>query len=102
MNTEPFPTPGFYYHFKHDPEVLNDHAYEMMGSGRHTEDETFFVVYRPLYENTFQKGADFCLRPLAMWNEHVTRDGYDGPRFAQITDPEIVKKLEEVRDRMYS
>ena len=24
------------------------------------------------------------VRPLAMWSEHVVRDGYDGPRFAPI------------------
>ena len=32
------------------------------------------------------KGGEYGLwvRPAAMWNEHVERDGYSGPRFTYI------------------
>jgi hypothetical protein len=50
------PEPGFYYHYKHDPNgSVNNYAYEVLGIGHHTEDscrpeDEYLVVYRPLYE----------------------------------------------------
>jgi hypothetical protein len=50
------PEPGYYYHFKHDPNgPLNNYAYYIYGVGHHTEDncrteDAFMQVYRPLYE----------------------------------------------------
>ena len=46
------PEPGYYYHFKHDPNgPLNDYAYYIYGIGHHTEDDcrpedAFMQVYR--------------------------------------------------------
>lgn len=37
------------------------------------------VVYQALYGE-----QGIWVRPAAMWNEYVERDGYQGPRFAYI------------------
>ncbi len=95
------PEKGFYYHFKHNPEDVFDHAYEVVGVGRHTETEGLLVLYRPLYKLDFLENADVCVRPLEMFNDVVDRDGKSYQRFQKITDPEIVKKLVEKRAEMY-
>jgi hypothetical protein len=69
------PEPGYYYHFKHDPNgPLNNYAYYIYGVGHHTEDDcrdedAFMQVYRPLYENSYayRNGGLFDLRPLPMF-----------------------------------
>ena len=56
---ENLPEPGFYYHFKHDPDgPVNNYAYYIYGVGHHTEDDcrpedAFMQVYRPLYEDAY-------------------------------------------------
>lgn len=107
------PEPGFYYHYKHDPSVaLNDHAYEVVGVGFHTEDDTrpgeeHFLVYRPLYEASVYKASKelgipcFDARPLEMWMEEVTKEGKTFPRFQKITDSAIIEQLEKIRSEMY-
>lgn len=110
---EKVPELGFYYHYKHDPSKgLEDHAYEVLGVGFHTEDnarpgEEHFLIYRPLYEQNVYKASKElnipCLdaRPLQMWMEMVTKDGQTFPRFKKITDPNIIAKLEKIRVEMY-
>ena len=61
--------PGRYRHFKGQP-------YEVIGTARHSETQEEFVVYRALYGE-----GGLWVRPRAMWDEHVERDGYTGPRF---------------------
>ena len=63
--------PGRYRHFKGQP-------YEVIGTARHSETQEEFVVYRALYG---ERGL--WVRPRAMWDEHVERDGYAGPRFVR-------------------
>ena len=63
--------PGRYRHFKGE-------AYEVIGTARHSETEEEYVVYRALYGN----GA-LWVRPRAMWDERIERDGYVGPRFVR-------------------
>ena len=65
---------GRYRHFK-------GKEYEVIGVARDSETERPMVVYRALY-------GDFGLwvRPLAMFVEPVSRDGYEGPRFARVED----------------
>jgi len=100
MNKEP--KKGFYYHYKHDPKgTINNYAYEVLGMSRHTEDETYSVVYRPLYPNTYLKDADFSNRPLTMFMENVTKDGKTFPRFTPITDKKVLEQLREIRKEMY-
>ena len=88
---------GFYYHFKHDQEKgINDHAYEVIGLGLHTEDGSVTVLYRPLYPSTFLGSADFLVRPYAMFVENITKNGQSVPRFQKIENPEIIEKLKKI------
>ena len=62
--------PGKYRHFK-------GKEYELLAMATHSETLEEMVVYRPLYGE-----GGLWVRPAAMWNEEVERDGYKGPRFA--------------------
>ena len=64
--------PGKYRHFK-------GNEYELIGIAKHSETLEPMVVYRPLYGE-----GGLWVRPAAMWNEPVERDGYCGPRFQYI------------------
>ena len=63
---------GRYRHFK-------GNEYEVIGTARHSETLEEMVVYRALY-------GEFGLwvRPAAMWNEIVERDGKTFRRFTYI------------------
>jgi hypothetical protein len=63
---------GRYRHFK-------GKEYEVVGVAKHSETLEPMVVYRALYGE-----GGLWVRPLSMWNEHVERDGYSGPRFTYI------------------
>jgi hypothetical protein len=96
------PEKGFYRHYKHAPDGAQfNYTYEVVGVARHTEEKTFTVLYRPLYENEWIKPADLNARPLEMFVGTVEKEGIVMSRFAHITDPTEVKVLEQVRDRMY-
>lgn len=62
--------PGIYRHFK-------GQQYEVLGMAKHSETEEEFVVYRALYSE-----GGLWVRPRAMWDERIERDGYAGPRFS--------------------
>ena len=64
--------PGRYRHFK-------GNEYEVIGTARHSETLEEMVVYRALYGD----GA-LWVRPAAMWNETVERDGKKMQRFTYI------------------
>ncbi|WP_260852547.1 DUF1653 domain-containing protein [Curtobacterium pusillum] len=64
-------TPGRYRHFKG-----ND--YEVLLVARDVETEEPVVVYQALYG---ERGH--WVRTLADFTAHVSRDGYDGPRFVR-------------------
>jgi len=61
--------PGKYRHFKGG-------EYEVLGVARHSETQESMVVYRALYGE-----GGLWVRPAAMWNEPIHRNGYCGPRF---------------------
>lgn len=63
---------GKYRHFK-------GNEYLLIGTAFHSETLEPMVIYRAQYGD--QK---LWVRPAAMWNETVTRDGYCGPRFQYI------------------
>ena len=63
---------GRYRHFKGG-------EYEVVALARHSESDEIMVVYRALYG-----AGEFWVRPAAMWNESVTRDGKTFPRFTYI------------------
>lgn len=96
------PKKGFYTHYKHDTKgTPNNYIYEVVGIARNTEEKTYTVLYRPLYENDWFKPADYQSRPLDMFNETISKDGQTVPRFQLITDPEKVSELEVARTEMY-
>lgn len=64
--------PGIYQHFK-------GNRYELLHVARHSETLENMVVYRALYGE-----GGVWVRPASMWNEHVDKDGYSGPRFVWI------------------
>ncbi len=64
--------PGRYRHFKGG-------EYELLSIARHSETLEPMVVYRALYGE-----GGLWVRPAAMWNETVDKDGYYGPRFQRI------------------
>ena len=66
--------PGIYRHFK-------GNEYELLYVARHSETLEPMVVYRALYGE-----QGIWVRPAAMWNERVERDGYAGPRFSFVRE----------------
>ncbi|MBR1457583.1 MAG: DUF1653 domain-containing protein [Oscillospiraceae bacterium] len=64
--------PGRYRHFKGG-------EYELLYLARHSETEEEMVVYRALYG---ERGI--WVRPAAMWNEEIVRDGKTVRRFTYI------------------
>lgn len=102
------PKPGFYYHYKHDPNgSISNYAYEIIGIGHHTEDDCrtedeYLVVYRPLYEAlVYIHGKMFDVRPYDMWIGNIEKEGKIIPRFTKIIDPKIIQELKEIRSQMY-
>jgi hypothetical protein len=107
------PLSGFYYHYKHNPNgAVNNYAYEVVGVGFHTEGdarqgEEHFVVYRPLYDAAVYDASKslgiqcFDNRPLEMWMGNVEKDGITIPRFLKIDDPQIIERLQEIKNAMY-
>ena len=66
--------PGKYRHFK-------GMEYEVLGVASHSETMEPMVVYRALYGE-----HGLWVRPAAMWNETVERDGKTFRRFTYIGD----------------
>ena len=63
---------GLYRHFKGG-------MYEVIGVARHSEDNMeAMVVYRPIDTN------DLWVRPISMWNEIVSRNGFKHKRFTKV------------------
>ena len=63
---------GFYRHFK-------GKLYEVIGTATHSETREPMVVYRALYGE-----YGLWVRPAAMWNEIVERDGKIYRRFTYL------------------
>ena len=66
--------PGRYRHFK-------GNEYEVLGVGKHSETLEEYVIYRALYGE-----GGLWVRPAAMWNETVEKDGKTVKRFEFIGD----------------
>ena len=60
---------GFYRHFK-------GNRYRLLYVAKHSETLEPMVVYQALYGE-----QGIWVRPASMWNEHVERPDYSGPRF---------------------
>lgn len=66
--------PGRYRHFK-------GNEYELLYLAKHSETQEDMVVYRALYG---ERGI--WVRPAAMWDQPVVRDGVTCPRFTYLGD----------------
>ena len=66
--------PGLYRHFK-------GNLYRLLYVAKHSETLEPMVVYQALYGE-----MGIWVRPAAMWNEHVEKDGYSGPRFVWVDE----------------
>lgn len=64
--------PGRYRHFK-------GKEYRVLGVAKHSETLEPLVVYQALYG---ERGL--WVRPAAMWNEQVEREGQTMPRFTYV------------------
>lgn len=96
------PERGFYRHYKHQADGAPfNYMYEVTGIGRNTEDKSLTVLYRPLYDSTFMPPADLQSRPIEMFFEEVEVNGSTLPRFARITDPELLTRLNAKREELY-
>ncbi len=67
-------TPGKYRHFKGG-------EYQVLGVARHSETLEEMVVYRALYGE-----GGLWVRPAAMWNEAVEREGRVFRQFTRIEE----------------
>ena len=72
------PHDHFTHHVLHGRHFKNK-EYQILAVATHSETGEKMVVYQALYG---ERGL--WVRPAAMWNEHVERDGYSGPRFTYI------------------
>ena len=66
--------PGLYRHFK-------GNLYRLLYVAKHSETLEEMVVYQALYGE-----QGIWVRPASMWNEHLERDGYSGPRFYPVEE----------------
>ena len=66
--------PGLYRHFK-------GNLYRLLYVAKHSETLEPMVVYQALYGE-----QGIWVRPAPMWNEHIDRDDYHGPRFYPIEE----------------
>ena len=66
--------PGLYRHFK-------GNLYKLLYVAKHSETLEPMVVYQALYGE-----QGIWVRPASMWNEHVERSGYSGPRFYPVEE----------------
>lgn len=64
--------PGRWRHFK-------GKEYQVLDTAIHSETLEEMVVYRPLYGE-----GKLWVRPAAMWEEMVERDGVQQPRFVYV------------------
>lgn len=75
MNIEP----GLYIHYKSE-----DKRYEVLGTGRDTETDEEYVVYRPLYVTENQ--PNFWIRPIEQFLGTVVVKGETLPRFRRVDE----------------
>ncbi len=81
------PTP--HSHWRHYKSTGGDnHTYEVIGIGRHSETHEDMVIYRPLYivpEGNWVYWYDCAVRPLALWYDIVEYEWRQVQRLIEIT-----------------
>lgn len=93
---------GYYYHYKHDPELsVNNFTYKVLGVSKDTENEgEYKVIYKPLYEQDFLGFANFSATALNMFIEEVKLNNKLISRFTQISNQNIITKLQEIEKKL--
>lgn len=92
----------FYYHFKHDPSDVYDHAYVVEGFAFDLEHDKEVLLYKPLYELVIDGlKVETGVRSIENFTEMVTRDDKTFERFSKVTDPEIISKLESKKKEIF-
>lgn len=71
----------YYRHFK-------GNIYRLLHEARHSETQEIMVVYQAMYGNN-----DIWVRPKAMFDEEITRDGMTFRRFTRISDEEALAEI---------
>ena len=71
---------GVYRHFK-------GNLYQLLDVARHSETGEKMVIYRALYG---ERGL--WVRPAAMWDEVIERDGRQYRRFTYVADDEVTAR----------
>ncbi len=74
----------YYRHYK--STGWDNHIYEIIGIGKHSETGEILVIYKPLYDAswTWLWDNDFVVRPLSMRDEIVEYNGKKLERFTKI------------------
>lgn len=76
----PYPLENqIYKHYKSTAQ--KPMLYKIIGIAKHTETDQLMVVYKPLYNSTWLKNAEFATRPLEMFLQNVVVDGKEITRF---------------------
>ncbi|MEY2671977.1 MAG: hypothetical protein RL687_394 [Candidatus Parcubacteria bacterium] len=93
----------YYYHFKHNPGDVFDHAYVIDGFGFDAEKDCEVLFYKPLYEVDIFKGSDMTVfvRSINNFTEMVERDEKKFERFSKIIDTEVIIRLEKKKNELY-
>lgn len=65
---------GIYQHYK-------GNQYQVLGVARHSEDDSWHVVYKPLYQDQDGNDLGMWVRPYDMFVEDVVIDGVRQNRF---------------------
>lgn len=71
----------YYRHFK-------GNIYRLLHEARHSETQEIMVVYQAMYGS-----RDIWVRPKAMFDEEITRDGMTFKRFTGISDEEAMSEI---------
>ena len=76
---------GLYQHYKQQ-------LYHVIGTVRHTEDESEFVLYRQCYASASNAGTQLWIRPIAMFTGEIEIEGKIVKRFTLVQrDDEVAK-----------
>lgn len=100
-----YPNKGYYRHYKHETaKGPGNYTYQVVHLAKSSEEtaEPEFAVYRPMYESeVYRAGKHFHIRPIKMFLSEVNEGRYQGRRFSWISDSATIRKLEDIKVKMY-
>lgn len=60
--------------------------YKVIAIGRHSEDHEEYIVYQGEYDCPTFGSRPVWVRPISLFQERITIDGIEKPRFCRITE----------------